>query len=196
VLPPFLAYASKALLERYGDGVEGRLKARAALCAGRCAGRARAQSAPRQGLTLWLWRALPTGQPAAPRPRLLLRARREVPGALPRRSLPQQPPGALVGRCPLSAPGWRSQALLKPLTPPPPSQRLFRAVLTTASGSTARTPVRPSHGGAAAAAQPADDLWQDALCRFGWYLFCFAKLHLVDQDADLNHLVDILVVRL
>lgn len=79
------------------------------------------------------------------------------------------------------------------LTARAPSQRLFRAVLTTATGSTARTPVRPGPGGAPAAS--AEDVSQDALCRFGWYLFCFAKLHLVDADADLNHLVDILVVR-
>ena len=107
----------------------------------------------------------------------------------PRRSSSGVPVGgarsARAGRCACASSADRAA----------PAQRLFRAVLTTASGSTARTPVRPSHGGGAAGAQPADDLWQDALCRFGWYLFCFAKLHLVDQDADLNHLVDILVVR-
>ena len=73
---------------------------------------------------------------------------------------------------------------------------MFRAVLTTSTGSSSRTPLRPGPGGAAGAASAAaDDMSQDPLCRFGWYLFCFAKLRLVDTDADLYHLVDILVVR-
>ena len=79
---------------------------------------------------------------------------------------------------------------------PPLAQRLFRAVLTTSSGSNSRTPLRPGPGGApSAAAASTDDVSQDALCRFGWYLLCFAKLRLMDTDADLYHLVDILVVR-
>ncbi len=110
------------------------------------------------------------------------------------------PVGAVAALSPLppvASPLLSRQNGLAALTRRRATQRLFRAVLTAGpgGGAAARTPVRPAAAATAAASAAAADAADDALCRFGWSLFCLAKHRLLGAVADLAASVHLLVVR-